>query len=61
MATPPRASTRTGRSARIDAIDTLRGVAICLMIVYHLAYDLRAYGVTNSDFGTIPSGFRFAR
>jgi len=54
MATPPRASTRIGTGARIQAIDTLRGVAICLMIVYHLAYDLRAYGLTNSDFGRDP-------
>ena len=36
--------------ARIDAIDALRGVALCLMVVYHFAFDLRAFGVTNSDF-----------
>ena len=51
---PPRAFTHTGAEARIDAIDTLRGVAICLMIVYHFSYDLRAYGVTSSDFGHDP-------
>jgi uncharacterized membrane protein len=48
----PSAPTRTG--PRIDAIDTLRGSAICLMVVYHFAYDLRAYGVTRSDFGHDP-------
>ena len=37
-------------STRIDAIDALRGGALCLMIVYHFAFDLRFYGVTNSDF-----------
>ena len=37
-------------ATRIDAIDALRGGALCLMIVYHFAFDLRFYGVTRSDF-----------
>jgi uncharacterized membrane protein len=45
---------------RIDGIDALRGVALCLMIVYHFAFDLRFYGVTASDFEHDPFwlGFR---
>jgi len=45
---------------RIPLIDALRGVAICLMIVYHFSFDLRYYGVTASDFEHDPVwlGFR---
>ena len=46
---PPSPADRP-KATRIDAIDTLRGVAICSMIVYHFAYDLRIYRVTNADF-----------
>jgi uncharacterized membrane protein len=35
---------------RIGAVDALRGAALCLMIVYHFAFDLRVYGITRSDF-----------
>jgi uncharacterized membrane protein len=47
-------------AARIDAIDALRGFALCLMIIYHFAFDLRFYGVTASDFEHDPFwlGFR---
>jgi len=55
----PGASTHTSAEARIDAIDTLRGVAICMMIVYHFAYDLHAYGVTSTDFGHDPFWLSF--
>jgi len=40
----------TGMRGRVEGIDTLRGIAICLMVVYHFAFDLRYYGVTSSDF-----------
>ena len=47
-------------AGRIDAIDALRGFALCLMIIYHFAFDLRFYGVTASDFEHDPFwlGFR---
>jgi len=35
---------------RIGAIDALRGSALLPMFVYHFAFDLRFYGVTNADF-----------
>jgi uncharacterized membrane protein len=51
---------RSTPAGRIDAIDSLRGFALCLMIVYHFAFDLRFYGVTASDFEHDPFwlGFR---
>ena len=60
-ATPalPRAAAGAGVPLRIAAVDTLRGVAICLMIVYHFAFDLRTYGVTQSDFTHDPIWLSF--
>lgn len=48
----PRAASPAARStaSRIEGIDALRGFALCLMIVYHLAFDLRFYGATAADF-----------
>lgn len=45
---------------RRTAIDALRGVAICLMIVYHFCFDLRYYRVIASSFESDPFwlGFR---
>jgi uncharacterized membrane protein len=45
---------------RIAGIDALRGGALCLMIVYHFAFDLRFYRVTDADFEGDPFwlGFR---
>ena len=47
-------------TARIYGIDALRGFALCLMIGYHFAFDLRFYGVTAADFEHDPFwlGFR---
>ena len=36
--------------ARIASLDTLRGLAIVAMIVYHFCFDLRYFGVTRWDF-----------
>ena len=44
---------------RIPGIDALRGTAVCLMIVYHFAFDLRAYGITSSDFANDPFWLSF--
>jgi uncharacterized membrane protein len=44
---------------RIDAVDALRGGALCLMIVYHFAFDLRAFGVTRTDFEHDPFWLSF--
>jgi uncharacterized membrane protein len=45
---------------RIGGIDGLRGLALCLMFVYHFAFDLRFYGVLAADFEHDPFwlGFR---
>ncbi len=36
--------------ARLAGIDALRGCALCLMFVYHFAFDLRFYNVIAADF-----------
>jgi uncharacterized membrane protein len=56
-ATSPAAQPNPGR---IDAIDALRGFALCLMIVYHFSFDLRLFGVIAADFEHDPFwlGFR---
>jgi len=45
---------------RIAGIDALRGGALCLMFVYHFAFDLRLYGVIAANFEHDPFwlGFR---
>ena len=37
-------------SARVAAVDALRGVAIVAMIAYHFSFDLRLFGVARLDF-----------
>jgi uncharacterized membrane protein len=37
-------------SARVPAIDNLRGLAIIAMVAYHFCFDLRHFGFTSSDF-----------
>jgi len=53
QATPPSA-------ARLAGIDALRGGALCLMFIYHFAFDLRVYRVIAADFEHDPFwlGFR---
>jgi uncharacterized membrane protein len=41
-------------SARVAAVDVLRGLAIVAMIVYHFAFDLRLFGVIRADFENDP-------
>ena len=54
--TTPAAPTATSTSTasepltRIRAIDAMRGTAICLMIVYHAAFDLNWFHIINADF-----------
>ena len=54
------APTHPAPAGRIAAIDALRGFALCLMFVYHFAFDLRLYGVIAADFEHDPFwlGFR---
>ncbi|MEO5786506.1 MAG: heparan-alpha-glucosaminide N-acetyltransferase [Casimicrobiaceae bacterium] len=49
-ASAPSRGAPPGRPARIDAIDALRGLALCLMFAYHFAFDLRYFGVVALDF-----------
>jgi uncharacterized membrane protein len=46
----PDASPAPPAGARVAGIDALRGGALCLMFVYHFAYDLRVYRVIAADF-----------
>jgi uncharacterized membrane protein len=56
VAPPPAPAT----ADRIEGIDAARGFALCLMFVYHFAFDLRLYGVIAADFENDPFwlGFR---
>jgi uncharacterized membrane protein len=38
------------RAPRLAAVDALRGLGLCLMIAYHLAFDLGYFGVIKADF-----------
>jgi uncharacterized membrane protein len=48
------ASVTSALSARIGAVDALRGAAICMMIVYHAAFDLNWFHVISTDFNHHP-------
>ncbi len=41
---------RPAVAVRVEALDTLRGVAIVAMICYHFSFDLRHFGLTEWDF-----------
>jgi uncharacterized membrane protein len=43
-------STASEPLTRIRAIDALRGTAICMMIVYHAAFDLNWFHIISADF-----------
>ena len=55
----PPAPARRARATRIDGVDALRGGALCLMFVYHFAFDLRFYGVIAADFEHDPFWLAF--
>jgi uncharacterized membrane protein len=46
----PVTSTASEPLTRIRAIDAMRGTAICLMIVYHAAFDLNWFHIIDADF-----------
>jgi uncharacterized membrane protein len=58
-ARPAAERTPAARSTRIRGIDALRGGALCLMFVYHFAFDLRFYRVTAADFEHDPFWLAF--
>jgi uncharacterized membrane protein len=39
---------------RIDAVDALRGTAICMMIAYHATFDLNWFHIISADFNHHP-------
>ncbi len=47
---PQRGTIDTVGPRRIDAVDALRGAAICLMIAYHGAFDLNWFRIIQADF-----------
>lgn len=62
-AAPSRGTTTANaprRAGRVSSLDALRGIALCLMVVYHFAFDLRYFRVTQADFEGDPFwlGFR---
>lgn len=52
------ASSSVGRG-RLAGIDALRGLALCLMIIYHFSFDLTTFNVTATDFNHDPFWLSF--
>ena len=50
---------RPREDARVAAVDALRGIALLMMFVYHLAFDLRYYRVIAADFEHDPFWLSF--
>jgi uncharacterized membrane protein len=50
-----------GSHARLPGIDVLRGVAVAAMIVYHFTWDLRYFGLIQTDVVNHPFWHNFAR
>src|SRR5271169_507393 len=46
----PRSAAQAPPPQRLAAVDGLRGFALCLMVVYHLAFDLVWFRVFRADF-----------
>ena len=46
----PKGPLPAGGKARVAGVDALRGGALCLMFIYHFAFDLRFYRVIAADF-----------
>src|SRR5450755_2138668 len=57
---PPVAAVTNDPPHRLDSVDALRGAAICMMIVYHAAFDLNWFQIISADFNHHPFwlGFR---
>lgn len=53
-ATHARGAVRAAAPQRLPLIDGLRGFALCLMLVYHLAFDLVWFRVIRADFNNDP-------
>ena len=51
---PTPTSTRTVEAGRVDAVDAMRGIALCLMFAYHFTFDLRLFQVIAADFENDP-------
>ncbi len=46
---------------RLPGIDILRGVAVAAMIIYHFAWDLRFFGLIQTEIVSHPLWMAFAR
>src|SRR6185503_12461180 len=49
------------RGPRLDAIDAIRGAALCAMVVYHFAWDLADFHLVGWDVAAGPIWRLFAR
>jgi uncharacterized membrane protein len=54
-----RASTQPATPRRLVLVDGLRGVALCLMFVYHFTFDLNWFRVVHVDFNHDPVWLAF--
>ncbi|MEO3432169.1 heparan-alpha-glucosaminide N-acetyltransferase [Inquilinus sp. CAU 1745] len=52
---------RPATTARFEAVDVARGVALVAMAIYHFAWDLSFYGLIATDIGGHPGWAAFAR
>ncbi len=44
-----------GHHERLWELDCIRGVAICLVVVYHLLFDIAFFGIYDLDFSSFPT------
>lgn len=52
--TSSKVTAETPFTRRIPVIDALRGVAVCLMIIYHFCFDLSWFGLIRANFNGDP-------